>query len=203
MIKELRPTITLVLLMTALTGLAYPLTITGVAQLLFPYQANGSLIERDGKIIGSELIGQNFTRPEYFHPRPSAVNYDASNSGGSNLAPSSTALVEAIKQRAEKLRSDLSALDETNTKLAKPKVPVELVTQSGSGLDPHISFYAAEFQLKRIAKVRELEPGDISKLIVNPNTEDRTFGLLGEQRVNVLKLNLALDALRKDNAAPR
>jgi K+-transporting ATPase ATPase C chain len=202
MIKELRPTITLLLLMTVLTGLVYPLTITGVAQLIFPYQANGSLIEREGKIIGSELIGQNFTRPEYFHPRPSVVNYDASNSGGSNLAPSSKALVEAIKQRTEKLRADLSDLDETNTEVAQPKVPVELVTQSGSGLDPHISFYAAEFQLKRIAKSRDIEPGDISKLIVSPNTEDRTFGLLGEQRVNVLKLNLALDALRKDNAAP-
>lgn len=202
MIKELRPTITLVLLMTVLTGLVYPLTITGVAQLLFPYQANGSLIERDGKIIGSELIGQNFTRPEYFHPRPSAVNYDASRSGGSNLAPSSKALVEAIKQRTAKLRAELDAIEENKTEVAKPKVPVELVTESGSGLDPHISFYAAEFQLKRIAKARELEPGDISKLIVSPNTEDRTFGLLGEQRVNVLKLNLALDALRKENAAP-
>ncbi len=202
MIKELRPTITLVLLMTVLTGLVYPLTITGIAQLLFPYQANGSLIERDGKIIGSELIGQNFTRPEYFHPRPSAVNYDASHSGGSNLAPSSKALVEAIKQRTAKLRAELDAIEENKTEVAKPKVPVELVTESGSGLDPHISFYAAEFQLKRIAKARELEPGDISKLIVSPNTEDRTFGLLGEQRVNVLKLNLALDALRKENAAP-
>jgi K+-transporting ATPase ATPase C chain len=202
MIKELRPTITLVLLMMVLTGLVYPLTITGIAQLIFPYQANGSLIERDGKIIGSELIGQNFTRPEYFHPRPSAVNYDAGHSGGSNLAPSSKALVEAIKQRTAKLRAELDAIEENKTELAKPKVPVELVTESGSGLDPHISFYAAEFQLKRIAKARELEPGDISKLIVSPNTEDRTFGLLGEQRVNVLKLNLALDALRKENAAP-
>lgn len=194
MIKELRPALVLVLLMTALTGLAYPLMITGIAQMVFPSAANGSLTTgQDGKVIGSELIAQSFTKPQYFHPRPSAVKYDAANSGGSNMAPSSKKLIQAVTDRTKALRAELG----------ERKIPIELVTTSGSGLDPHISPAAAEAQIGRIARARDMAEGDVWKLVVSPNIEDRTFGLLGEPRVNVLKLNLALDALQKANAAPR
>lgn len=194
MIKELRPALVLVLLMTALTGLAYPLMITGIAQMVFPSAANGSLTTgQDGKVIGSELIAQSFAKPQYFHPRPSAVKYDAANSGGSNMAPSSKKLIQAVTDRTKALRAELG----------ERKIPIELVTTSGSGLDPHISPAAAEAQIGRIARARDMAEGDVWKLVVSPNIEDRTFGLLGEPRVNVLKLNLALDALQKANAAPR
>lgn len=193
MIQELRPALILVLLMTALTGLIYPLTMTGIAQVAFPTAANGSLIVQDGKVIGSELIAQNFTRPEYFHPRPSAVKYDASNSGGSNAAPSSKDFIATITQRVNTLRAELH----------DRQVPIELVTTSGSGLDPHLSYQAADVQVERIAKARGLKEGDIETLIINPLIEDRTFSFLGERRVNILKLNLALDAFRKNNTKPK
>jgi potassium-transporting ATPase KdpC subunit len=193
MIKELRPALVLVLLMTALTGLAYPLMITGIAQMIFPAVANGSLTTgKDGNVIGSELIAQSFAKPQYFHPRPSAVKYDASNSGGSNLAPSSKKLIQSVADRTKALRAELG----------ERKIPIELVTASGSGLDPHISPQAAEAQAARVARARNMAEGDVWTLI-GAHVEDRTFGLFGEPRVNVLKLNLALDALPKENAAPK
>jgi potassium-transporting ATPase KdpC subunit len=185
MLKELRIALILVALMTALTGLAYPLAMTGIGQLIFPTAANGSLVVKDGKVIGSTLIAQKFVRPEYFHPRPSAVDYDAAGSGGSNAAPSSKVFIAAITERAKALR----------TELGDRRVPMEMVTTSGSGLDPHISPEAAEAQIKRVAKARNMAEGDVWKLAVSPNIEDRTFSILGEKRVNVLKLNMTLDAL--------
>jgi K+-transporting ATPase ATPase C chain len=200
MIKHLRPAIILTVLMTALTGLAYPLAMTGLAGRLFPYQANGSLIERDEKIIGSELIGQNFTSDGYFHGRPSATTdtdpndstktvpapYNASNSGGSNYGPTSKALVDRVK-------ADSGPLAATNP---SAKIPVDLVTTSASGLDPDITPAAALFQIPWVAAARKL-PEDQLRRLVEDNTTSRVLGVLGEPHVNVLKLNLALDKLAK------
>lgn len=196
MLKELRPALVLVVGLTALTGLVYPLAITGVAETIFPYQAQGSLIEKDGKVVGSTLIGQSFTSDRYFHGRPSAttgpdpadptkstgVPYNASNSMGSNLGPTNKTLVERVKGDVEKLQQENPSAP----------VPIDLVTTTGSGLDPHISPEAALFQAPRIAKARELPEQQVRDL-VESKVEGRLFGVLGEPRVNVLALNLALD----------
>lgn len=198
MLREIRPAIVLLLALTAITGLAYPLAMTAIAGTLFPVQAQGSLIERDGKVIGSALIGQEFKDDKYFHGRPSATlapdpndstktvsaPYNAANSGGSNLGPTSKALADRLKEDVDKLRGE-------NPNAA---VPVDLVTTSASGLDPNISPEAAQFQVPRVAKVRNL-PEDQVKQLVTANTEGRLLGLLGEPRVNVLALNLALDRM--------
>jgi K+-transporting ATPase ATPase C chain len=181
----------MLLLLTVLTGLVYPLAVTGLAQLLFPDQANGSLIVREGKAIGSKLIGQHFDKPEYFWSRPSATMpfpNNAAASGGSNLGPTNPVLIDAVKARVAALR----AADPGND----APIPVDLVTASGSGLDPHISPAAALYQVKRVALARGLEEA-IVQTLVTEHTEERQFKLLGERRVNVLQLNLALDALRR------
>ena len=178
----------MLLAMTALTGLAYPLALTGLGQLLFDNQANGSLIERDGRTIGSELIGQNFFgAPGYFWGRPSAAGngYDASASGGSNLGPTNQALLDRIE-------ATIAALQAAHPERAGAEIPVDLVTASGSGLDPHISPAAAEYQTPRIARERGISDEQV-RALVEGATDERTFGILGEPRVNVLKLNLALD----------
>ena len=188
MSKLLRQAIVLLLLMTAITGVLYPLAATGLAQLVFPRQANGSLIVKNGTLAGSALIGQSFTEPKYFWRRPSATApnpYNASAPSGSNLGPTNPALTEAVKQRIAALR----AADPGN----HAPVPVDLVTASGSGLDPEISPAAAQYQLARVARARGLSPARVQAL-VNACTRDRQLGLLGEPRVNVLQLNLALDA---------
>jgi K+-transporting ATPase ATPase C chain len=188
--EQVRAALMMLLVMTVLTGLVYPLAVTGIAQLLFPHQANGSLIVRDGKVIGSELIGQYFDDPKYFWGRPSATSpfpYNAAVSGGSNLGPTNPALIDAVKARVAALR----AADPGNDR----PVPVDLVTASGSGLDPHISPAAALYQAKRVARVRGLEEKSVRALVIQ-QTEERQFGLLGEQRVNVLRLNMALDQIR-------
>lgn len=188
---QLRPALTMLAILTVLTGLVYPLLITGIAQLLFPHQANGSLIVRDGKVIGSELIGQYFGQPKYFWSRPSATApfaYNAAASSGSNLGPTNPALIEAVKARVGALR----AADPDNHAL----IPVDLVTASGSGLDPHISPAAAEYQIKRVAQMRGLDENSVRAIVVR-YTEERQFGLFGERRLNVLKLNLALDAVTR------
>lgn len=191
MIKELRLALSLVLLMTVLTGLAYPLAVTGIAQLFFPSAANGSLIyNAQGEPIGSELIAQNFTRPEYFHPRPSAITYDAQLSGATNAAPSSKRLIDKITERTESARAGLG----------ERQIPIDLVTASGSGLDPHITPTNAYTQAPRIAGLRNMAEGDLWTLI-NEHVENRTFTIFGEPRINVLKLNLALDALPKRDGA--
>lgn len=190
MFKQLRPAVVSFLLLTLITGLAYPLLVTGVAQVVFPDQANGSLIMKDGKPVGSELIGQAFSDPRYFWGRPSATGpmpYNAAASSGSNLGPTNPALMDAVKGRVQALKE----ADPGNT----APVPVDLVTASASGLDPHISPAGAEYQVQRVARLRGLAP-DAVRALVAQHTEDRQFGILGEPRVNVLKLNLALDAKR-------
>lgn len=183
----LRPSVLLFLTLTAITGIVYPLAVTGASQLLFAHAANGSVIVDDGKPLGSELIGQPFSDPKYFWPRPSATSLFANNSAsssGSNLGPTNSALTDAVKQRIDALR----AADLGNT----ATVPVDLVTASGSGLDPHISPAAAQYQLARVARVRRRSEAEIAQLVARA-TEGRQLGLFGEPRVNVFKLNLALD----------
>lgn len=199
MLKEIRPALVMLLAFTFVTGIAYPFAVTGLAALIFPSQAQGSLIKKDGKVIGSPLIGQAFSTDKYFHGRPSATTapdpkdssktvdapYNAAGSGGSNLGPTNKALIERVK-------ADVARLTAENPDLP---VPTDLVTTSGSGLDPDISPAAALFQVPRVAKARNL-PSERLRALVEAQVEGRTFGLLGEPRVNVLKLNLALDALR-------
>jgi K+-transporting ATPase ATPase C chain len=188
MLKEIRPAVVSFLLLTLLTGIAYPLLVTGVAQAVMPDKANGSMIMKDGKPVGSSLIGQSFSDPKYFWSRPSATGPMPNNptaSGGSNLGPTNPALMDAIKGRVQALRD----ADPGN----QQPVPVDLVTASASGLDPHISPAAANYQVARVARVRNLSADVVTKLVAQ-HTEGRQFGILGEPRVNVLELNLALDA---------
>jgi potassium-transporting ATPase KdpC subunit len=196
MLKEIRPAIVFVVALTAITGLLYPFVMTGVAGMIFPYQAQGSLIERDGNVIGSTLIGQEFTSDRYFHGRPSATvapdpndssktvpaPYNAANSGGSNLGPTNKALIERVQGDVDKLKQENPSAP----------VPIDLVTTTASGLDPDISPDAALFQVPRVAKARNM-PEDRVRQLVDEYVEGRTFGFLGERRVNVLALNLALD----------
>jgi K+-transporting ATPase ATPase C chain len=196
MLKEIRPAIILVVLLTLITGLVYPLAMTGIAGAIFPYQAQGSIIERDGKVIGSALIGQGFTSERYFHGRPSATvapdpadsaktmpaPYNAANSGGSNLGPTNKALIERVQSEVDKLKQENPSAP----------IPIDLVTTTAGGLDPHISPAAALFQVPRIAKARDMPEDQVLRL-VEEHTEGRFLGLLGEPRVNVLALNLALD----------
>jgi len=188
MTAYLRPALMSLILFTLITGVAYPVVVTGIAQVIFPFQANGSLIVKDGKVVGSALIGQVFDEPKYFWGRPSATSpfgYNAGSSSGSNLSPTNPDLIKAVQGRVEALR----AADPGNT----APVPVDLVTASGSGLDPHISPAAALYQVSRVARERKLAP-DAVRALVERNTEGRFWGLLGEPRVNVLTLNLALDS---------
>lgn len=190
MFTELRPAILITIVLTVLTGGVYPLLVTGIAQVAMPRQANGSLIERDGKAIGSELIAQPFGSAKYFWSRPSATSpypYNASSSSGSNKGPTNPALTDTVAARIKTLRD----ADPGNT----APVPADLVTASAGGLDPHISPAAAEYQIARVAKARGLDPQKVRALVAQA-TEGRQLGFLGEPRVNVLEINLALDALR-------
>jgi len=196
MLKEIRPAIVFVVALTVITGLLYPFAMTGIAGVVFPYHAQGSLIERDGKVVGSALIGQDFTSAGYFHGRPSATvapdpndstktvpaPYNAANSGGSNLGPTNKALIDRVQGDVEKLQQENPSA----------QVPIDLVTTSGSGLDPDISPAAALFQVPRVAKARNM-PEDRVRQLVDEHVEGRTLGFLGEPRINVLALNLALD----------
>jgi K+-transporting ATPase ATPase C chain len=191
MLRELRPALIVFALLTLVTGVAYPLVTTLIGRLAFPSQTTGSVIERDGQAVGSRLLGQPFSSPQYFWSRPSAtapMQYNGGASSGSNQGPLSPALAEAVEARVAALR----AADPGNT----APVPVDLVTASGSGLDPHISIAAAEYQVARVARARSLPATEVVTLI-REHTEGRTFGVLGEPRVNVLELNLALDARAK------
>ena len=199
MLREIRPAIVVLVLLTAITGLAYPLAMTGIAQAIFPYQSQGSLIEKDGKVVGSALIGQVFADDKYFHGRPSATNtpdpkdatktidapYNAANSGGSNFGPTNKTFIERVKGDLDKLKAENPSA----------QVPIDLVTTSGSGLDPDISPETAMFQVPRVAKARNM-PEDRVRQLVQDQTQSRWLGLLGEPRVNVLALNLALDSAK-------
>ncbi len=198
MLREIRPAIVVLIALTLITGLVYPLAMTGIAQVVFPHRAQGSMIERDGQVVGSEFIGQNFTSDKYFHGRPSATTapdpadptktvaapYNAANSGGSNLGPSNKALIDRVQGDLDKLKQENPSAP----------VPADLVTTSGSGLDPEISPEAAFFQVPRVAKARNLAE-DRVRALVSDHIDGRFLGLLGEPRVNVLLLNLALDQL--------
>jgi K+-transporting ATPase ATPase C chain len=199
MLREIRPAIVLVIILTLITGLAYPLVMTGIAGVLFPSQAQGSLVVVDGKVVGSSLIGQKFTSDKYFHGRPSATTapdpndssktvsapYNAANSGGSNLGPTNKVLIDRVKADVDKLKQENPSAP----------VPIDLVTTTGSGLDPHISPEAARFQVPRVAKARNI-PEDRLRQLVNDHVEGRLLGLFGEPRVNVLALNMALDGMK-------
>ncbi len=199
MLREIRPAIVLVVILTLITGLVYPLVMTGIAEVIFPTQAQGSLVEVDGKVVGSALIGQEFTSDKYFHGRPSATTapdpndssktvpapYNAANSGGANLGPTNKALIERVKGDVDKLKAENPSAP----------VPIDLVTTTGGGLDPHITPEAAMFQVPRVAKARNL-PEDRVRELVNAHVEGRLLGLLGEPRVNVLALNMALDGAK-------
>ena len=187
MISQLRPALFMLLILTIVTGVIYPILVTGIAQMAFPHQANGSLIERDSVIIGSELIGQQFDDPKYFWGRLSSADYNAAASSGSNYGPMNPALMNAVQARIDALK----AADPDNTL----PIPVDLVTASASGLDPHISVAAALYQVPRVASARGLDEAQVIAL-VNQYTEERQFGFLGEPRLNVLLLNLALDGIQ-------
>jgi K+-transporting ATPase ATPase C chain len=185
--NQIKITILVTIVLTILFGLAYPLVFTGLAQLLFPHQANGSLVTVNGKVAGSELIGQSFTKPEYFHGRPSAAGnngYDAANSSGSNLGPTNKKLVDRVKADVQKFRAE-------NPDYTGP-IPADLLTSSGSGLDPHVSPASAEAQVARVAKARGVTPDRIAELVAK-HTDGRQWGIFGEPRVNVLLLNIDLD----------